>query len=125
MISSFLVWSDPVCVLLGQISNFQLCHLDICNFVGILQFIISMTSFLIEGLNKTYLFRVPFVRTIPISMQMCLTSSKKILDGFEVADKKDLTSERMSGIVADTIVRIYDTNLAKLDGLSLKAWWAI
>jgi hypothetical protein len=55
-------------------------------------------------------------------MQMCLTSSKKILDGFEVADKKDLTSERMSGIVADTIVRIYDTNLAKLDGLSLKAW---
>ncbi len=56
-------------------------------------------------------------------MQMCLTSSKKILDGFEVADKKDLTSERMSGIVADTIVRIYDTNLAKLDGLSLKSWY--
>ena len=53
---------------------------------------------------------------------MCLTSSKKILDGFEVADKKDLTSERMSGIVADTVVRIYDTNLAKLDGLALKTW---
>ena len=56
-------------------------------------------------------------------MQLCLTSSKKILDGFEVADKKDLTPERMSGIVADTIVRIYDTNLAKLDGLALKTWY--
>jgi hypothetical protein len=28
----------------------------------------------------------------------------------------------MSGIVADTLVRIYDTNLAKLDGLALKTW---
>ena len=73
-------------------------------------------------MTQKHFCRVPFVRTIPISMQMCLTSSKKILDGFEVADKKDLTSERMSSIVADTIVRIYDTNLAKLDGLSLKSW---
>ena len=63
------------------------------------------------------------MKTIPVSIQMCLTSSKKILDGFEVADKKDLTPERMSGIVADTIVRIYDTNLAKHDGLALKAWY--
>jgi hypothetical protein len=33
-----------------------------------------------------------------------------------------MSSERMSGIVADTLVRIYDTNLAKLDGLALKTW---
>lgn len=71
--------------------------------------------------NKTC-SRCPFTKTIPVSVQMCLTSSKKILDGFEVADKKDLTPERMSVIVADTIVRIYDTNLAKLDGLALKTW---
>jgi hypothetical protein len=42
----------------------------------------------------------PLQNTVPLSLQTCLTMSKKILDTLEGADKKDLGYEKISSMVS-------------------------
>ena len=37
----------------------------------------------------------PFQETVPVSLQVCLTMSQKILETFEGIDKKDLNQEKI------------------------------
>ena len=62
----------------------------------------------------------PFQETVPISLQTALTISQKILESFEGMDKKDLTQEKIVTTVTEGLMKIYDTNLSKFDGLALK-----
>ena len=42
----------------------------------------------------------PFQETVPVSLQVCLTMSQKILETFEGIDKKDLNQEKIASTVS-------------------------
>ena len=45
----------------------------------------------------------PFQETVPVSLQVCLTMSQKVLDTFEGIDKKDLNNEKIASTVSNYI----------------------
>ena len=47
--------------------------------------------------------------------------SKKNLEHLEGLEKKELTNEKVAGVIVDGIMRHYDTNLHKFDVLAVKA----
>ena len=38
----------------------------------------------------------PLQETVPVSLQVCLTMSQKVLDTFDALEKKDLTNEKIA-----------------------------
>ena len=52
----------------------------------------------------------PFQETVPVSLQVCLTMSQKILETFEGIDKKDLNQEKIASTVS-LIKQVIDTNV--------------
>ena len=47
--------------------------------------------------------------------------SKKNLEHLEGLEKKELTNEKVAGVIVDGIMKHYDTNLHKFDVLAVKA----
>ena len=56
-----------------------------------------------------------------ICLSQCLTMSKKNLEHLEGLEKKELTNEKVAGVIVDGIMRHYDTNLHKFDVLAIKS----
>ena len=62
----------------------------------------------------------PFLEAIPISLQLCLTMSKKNLEAIDEIEKKDLTEDKVATIIIENIMKHYDTNLQSFDVIAIK-----
>ena len=50
----------------------------------------------------------------------CLTMSKKNLEHLEGLEKKEVTHEKVAGVIVDGVMKHYDTNLHKFDVVAVK-----